>query len=335
MRGIALAAILLLQVLPVYAGDTEIRIALRAHSGIETSLTQWQPTANYLSKAIPGYQFIMVPFQLNTALDQAVSRGGFHFVLTNPSATVITSMRYRTIPVATLVNKRQGKGYTQFGSVVFTRADRKDIITFADLKDKVFMAVDNLGFGGWQVAWLELERNGIDPFVDFKEMRFAGGLQQKVVFAVRDGKVDAGSVRTDMLERMAEKNEIMLEDYRVLGLKHQQGFPFLLSSRLYPEWAMSKTNRVSDELGAKVLHALKTMPPEAEAAVTGKYIGWVNALDYSPVKELLRQLSVGPYQRTSDTLLTDALERYWLLVIVVLVVVILFTAGLVLLLQKK
>ena len=222
----------------------DIRIALRAHKGAQKGLEQWQATADYLSEKIPGYRFIMVPFENNSALNQAVSRGEFHFSLTNPAAAVEHKIRYGAQPIATLVNKRQGKGYSRFGSVIFTRADRKDINELKDLKGKIFIGVDELGFGGWRVAWQELLKNDINPYADFKEVRFAGGKQQKVVYAVRDGNVDAGSVRTDMLERLAASGTINLDDFKVIGNKKTEGFPFLHSTELYPEWLFSSVRKM-------------------------------------------------------------------------------------------
>ena len=64
----------------------EIKIGLRAHSGLEKTLHKWQPTADYLNQAIPEHHFSFVPFELNMALNQAVSRNEFDFILTN-SAT--------------------------------------------------------------------------------------------------------------------------------------------------------------------------------------------------------------------------------------------------------
>jgi len=324
-----------LQASVAMAGDTEIRIALRANKGIENGMAQWQATADYLTEAVPGYYFVLIPFKQNAELNQEVSQGNYHFVLTNPAASVEHSIRYNTQQLATLVNKRQGKGYMQFGSVIFTRADRKDISTLQDLKGKVFMGVDDIGFGGWRVAWLELIRHNIDPFKDFKEVRFAGGIQQKVVRAVLNGKVDAGSVRTDMLERMAGNNEIKLENVKVLGLKHQRDFPFLLSTQLYPEWALSRTTLTSKGLGIKVLQALQVITADSVAAKKGKYVGWIKSLDYSSVETLLKDLSVGPYQRTSSDLWIDALKKYWLFLLLFTVVVVIVTTGVNSLLRKK
>lgn len=299
-----------------------LRIALRAHSGEDQAYIKWSATADYLNKAIPGYRFELVPFVNNSALLQAVSQGGFDFVLTNPSAYVELEKRYGAKSLATLVNKRQGRGYMQFGSVIFTRADRQDINGLKDIKNKSFMAVDETGFGGWRIAWQELLRNGIDPLRDLSELRFAGGLQESVVFAVRDAKVDVGSVRTDMLERMAERRLIDLSGFKILGKKDQRDFPFLLSTGLFPEWSFAKTATTDNRLAVHVSQALRSIPSGSKAAMDGKYVGWVQSLDYTPVEDLMKELRVGPYHLTSHNLLTTIWVDYAFILVAVFIFII-------------
>ena len=273
----------------------EIKIALRAHEGFQRGLDLWQPTADYLTEQIPEHTFTMVPFDNISALNQAVSQKKFDFILTNPSSFIKHQNLYGAQALATLLNKRQGKGYSKFGSVIFTRADREDINEYKDLKGKSFIGVDELAFGGWRVAWEELLKNNINPYKDFSIMSFAGGIQQDVVFAVRDGLADAGVVRTDMLERMQITKKIKLENYKVIGQKKNSEFPFLHSTALYPEWAFATGRDVSDQLKTRVVSALFSIQRDSRAAISGRYIGWITPMDYSPVDELLKSLHVGPY----------------------------------------
>lgn len=305
----------------------EIQIALRANKGAQKGLEQWQATADYLTEKIPGYKFIMVPFENNSALNQAVSQGKFHLCLTNPASAVEHNIRYAAQPMATLVNKRQGKGYSRFGSVIFTRADRKDINELKDLKGKVFAGVDELGFGGWRVAWQEFLKNDINPYTDFKEVRFAGGKQQKVVYAVRDGNIDAGSVRTDMLERLATSGKIDLNDYKVIGSKQTEGFPFLHSTELYPEWMFSAVRALDNELKTQIIVALLSMKGTEEAAQKGKYVGWISPLDYTPVEKLLKDLKVGPYHVSKMGAVESLVSQYSLILGIVSFVIFGLTAA--------
>ena len=298
----------------VFAED--IRIALRANKGAEKGLKKWQATADYLSNKIPGYNFVMVPFENNSALNQAVSVGEFHFCITNPASAVEHKVRSGSQPLATLINKRQGKGYTQFGSVIFTRADRKDINELSDLKGKEFLGVDELGFGGWRVAWRELLENNINPFSDFKEIKFAGGKQQRVVYAVRDGKVDAGSVRTDMLERMSAAGKINLNEFKAIGKKETKGFPFLHSTPLYPEWLFSATRVMDDKFKTQVVAALFSISSDSLAAKNGKYIGWISPRDYTEVENLLKDLGVGPFSFSNIGKFKWIINHYWQYIII-------------------
>lgn len=266
---------------------------------------------------------MMVPFDNNSALNQAISRNKFQFCLTNPASSVENQIRYQTQPLATLINKRQGQGYAKFGSVIFTRADREDINELTDLKKKTFIGVDELGFGGWRVAWRELLRNKINPYVDFKELRFAGGVQQKVVYSVRDGSVDAGSIRTDMLERMSASGKINLADFKVIGNKKTEGFPFFHSTELYPEWLFSAVGKVDDKLKTQVVAALFSITAESLAARKGKYVGWISPLDYSSVDDLLQELNVGPYDVATLGSFEYVLTQYGIEMAIILIVIIL------------
>ncbi|MBL1276136.1 MAG: PhnD/SsuA/transferrin family substrate-binding protein [Ectothiorhodospiraceae bacterium] len=143
----------------------EFNIALRAYRGADIALKKWQPTADYLNKVIPGHHFSFIPFEINSQLNQAVSRGDFDFVLTNPAAHVEHNLRYGATPLVTLINRRNDGVFTQFGTVIFTLASRNDITSFHDLKGKKFMGADELGFGGWRMAWREMVDKGVDPNV--------------------------------------------------------------------------------------------------------------------------------------------------------------------------
>ena len=297
-----------------YVSAKEVKIALRASLGSQASLTQWQPTADYLSEKIPGYTFKMVPFEIDSLITQAVSRGQFDLVFTNSAAYVELNKQYGVSAIATLVNKGEGggKAYTKMGSVIFARADRSDINKFTDLKGKTFMAVDEMGFGGWIIAWRALLSHGVDPYKDFKRLSFAGGLQQSVVFAVRDGDVDGGCVRTDMLERMVNRGEIRMNEFKVLGPESSSEMDFVHDTRLYPEWPFAKMPQMSDELAQQVATALINMPADNAAALAGKYVGWIKPLDYQPVDELLQELGIGPYQSTEYiNNWKQLLEDYW------------------------
>jgi two-component system sensor histidine kinase TtrS len=244
-------------------------------------------------------------------MSEALSRGELDFILTNPGNYVELEAGYGITRIATLLNIRQGRPSKRFGAVIFTRADRDDIRKLEDLRGKTFGAVDEGAFGGFQMAWLELKDAGIDPFDDFRELRFSGFPQDDIVYDVRDRRVDAGTVRTDILEGLAAQGNIDLTDFRILDQRSGDDFPFLHSTRLYPEWAFAKARLTPDALASEVAIALLQMPDGHPASQAGDYAGWTVPLNYQPVHDLFRQLEIGPYARAAGFTLMDAVRRYW------------------------
>ncbi len=292
------------------AADREITVGVLAHRGVDTAIEMWSPTIAYLEEHISERKFRLMPLDLQQ-MSEALSRGELDFILTNPGNYVELEAGYGITRIATLKNSRHGRPSKTFGAVIFTRASHDDIHTLADLRGKTFDAVDEGAFGGFQMAWRELMDAGIDPFSDFSELRFSGFPQDKIVFDVRDGRFDAGTVRTDILEGLAGKGIVELADFRILNRQVSDDFPFLHSTRLYPEWAFAKGRHTPDALASEVTIALLQMPAGHPAARAGDYAGWTVPLSYQPVHDLFMQLGIGPYARPARFTLADAITRYW------------------------
>lgn len=321
---------LLFLVSPLVAADV-IKIGLRAHHGIEKSMAQWQLTADYLSEQIPEHQFIMTPLVGLTELMLETEKNQFDFVITNPSSFIEMELRFGASAILTLRNKRQGKPYTKFGAVIFTRKDRDDINTIEDIENKRIVAVSERAFGGWRVAWRELLKEGFDPYKKASHVSFSGGIQQDVVSIVGLGNADVGVVRTDMLERMATEKLIKLDDFKIINPRITKDFPFLHSTELYPEWPFVKMNKTPDDLSKKVAIALLNMQADHPAAVTGKYVGWTVPEEYQPVRNLMKQLRVGPYvdYHGDENELQHFLDQYLYYFLVVLLVLLTLAAFLI------
>lgn len=293
---------------PSHAYDRSVKIGVLALRGPTQAARMWSPMAVYLTSKLPGHVFTIVPLGFDDVY-AAVEREKVDFVLVNPGIYIELMDRYGVDRIATLRNRDRDRWYTEFGGVIFTRADRADIRTLNDLKGKSFMAVDETSFGGWWAAWRELRTAGIDPERDFRPLRY-GTTHDAVVYAVRDGLVDAGTVRTDTLERMAAEGRIELSDYHVLNRQHHEGFGFLSSTRLYPEWPIAKLRHTPEELSQRVAEALLQMPPDSEAARAAQSAGWAAPLDYQPVRDLLMELRAGPDTKDGMNALPALLQRH-------------------------
>lgn len=286
-----------------------IFIGVLAFRGMDKAYEMWQPTADYLTQTLPGYEFSIEPFSIDS-LTQAVKNHRLHFVLTNPAQYAELETQYGISRIATLRNRGHHGIYTVFSSVIFTRADNSKIQSLKDLKGKSFMAVHSNAFGGWWMAWEKLKTVGIDPYTDFKSLQFTGLPQDKVVLAVKEGKADAGTVRTNILETMAQEGTIRLDEFRVIAPQHNPEFPFLHSTRLFPEWPFATTKNTPTMLAQQVAIALLSMPEESPAALFANSAGWTIPLDYQPVHDLMKDLNVGPYEHQYEISLSYLITHF-------------------------
>lgn len=298
------------------ANKKEVTIGVLAVRGEENSRQMWELTAKYLESKLAGYRFTLKPLTLSQ-MNAAVQNEQLDFVLTNTGNYVYLEALYGITRVATLKNMRQGQAYTSFGGVIFVRADRDDIEDLDDLKGKSFAAVSKQAFGGFQMAWRELKQRDIDPFTDFASIEFLGFPQDNIVKSVRDQKVDAGTVRTDTLKRMSLNGDIELDEFKILNPQVEPDFPFLRSTRLYPEWPFSRTKKTDDNFASQVVIALLSLTRDHPASIAGLNAGWTVPLNYQDVHEMFKELKVEPYAKQEKVTLMQIINqyRYWLILI--------------------
>ncbi len=289
-----------------------VEIATVAIRGKEKCLSLWKPTADYLTRHIPGYEFVLKPY-LWDEIRQVVAQGKADFVLTNPGMYVEFEARHNIRRIATLKNLRMGKPYTEFGVVFFKRKDRTDIESVESIKGKRLASVEETAWGGWQMGWHRLLEMGIDPYKDLSGLVFTGS-HDKAVLAVRDREVDIGAVRTDTIERMAADGTVDTADFSPLFLNSTYGdkFPFWLSTPLYPEWPFATAPHTPMELNEKVAIALMGIPADSEAARAGQYVGWTVPSNYQPIHAVLRELKITPYEHYGEITLAQVIAKYWI-----------------------
>ena len=286
-----------------------IKIGVLSHRGDAKTLQMWTPTAQYLIGKLPQYDFEIIPLDFDE-IEPAIKNASVDFILVNSGIYVNLEAKYGVSRLATMINTGDDSPTEFFGGVIFTRDDRYDINSLKDLRGKSFMAVDETSLGGFQMAWRELNTLHIDPYRDFSALKF-GGIHDDVVMAVLEGKVDAGTVRTNILERMNNAGTIDIDDIKIINLQQHKHFFSLHSTRLYPEWPFSKLSDTSPELARQVAVALLQIPPNDPALSAGKYAGWSIPLDYHQVHGLFKELSLPPYASLEKLTTIEALKRYW------------------------
>jgi len=270
---------------------------------------RWQPLADYLSRSLDGYTIKLLPLD-QQELQQALDQNQLDLVFSNASHLVqLRHQNALTGALATLVDIQQGLPVSSLGGVIFTRSDRSDLQDLRDLKGKRVAAFSASGsLGSYPAPIYELRKAGVRP--DQLKMLFTGVPQDLVVQAVLEGKADAGFVRTGLLERMAARSDLDLTRVKVINRQQLSGFPFLLSTQLYPEWSFVALPQLPHDVGRRVAAALLTLESDSPTARAAKIYGFTIPADYLPVEELLRQLRLPPFDDLPAFTLTDVWQRY-------------------------
>ncbi len=262
------------------------RIGVLAYRGTRHALDSWQPLADYLSAAIPDRRFELVPVTLVSAPER-IAAGEIDYLITNPGHYVTLDDTFGLSVLATRVrHEKDGTELTRFGTVIFARAD-SGITTVGDLRGRSLAAVSPDAFGGFQMAWRELTLNGVDPFADLGELRFMGFPQDAIVQAVRAGEVDAGVVRSGLLERLAAEGRIDIDEFTILLGNTQPGFPWRVSGHLYAEWPFTALQKADRRLNERIVTALlATRDPEVMRR-HGLNDSWTAPLSYAGARKLV------------------------------------------------
>lgn len=290
---LAILAVTLFFLVCIGQANAEVKIGVLAKNGATKAMKKWGAMGEYLTSKI-GEPVTIVPLAFQE-VNPAIASGSVDFFLVNSSMFMTAKVKYGAVPVVTMINSRQGSALSSFGGVIFTGSDNNRVNSLSDLKGKKFGGVKRSSFGGWQMAQKEFAEAGIDIYPFVSVLRFFDE-HDNVVKAVLAKQVDAGTVRTDTLERMTANGAISMSDIKIIAQKNPKGFPFVVSTALYPEWPLAKTSNTKSQLAQRVAAALKSLSADNKAAKNAKIIGWSDPLDYSVVENLQRDLKVGGFK---------------------------------------
>ena len=280
-----------------------VRIGVLAFLGSEVALSVWSPMVAHLEAALPERRFTLAYYDI-AGLREAVRQQEVDFVITNSGQYVALEAEFGVSRIATLDSPGVPSPSQAIGSAVIARADRRDLNVLSDLKGKRVAAVSEDAFGGFQVAWREFRRQGVEP-EDFARLDFLGFPMPRIVTAVARGQADAGIVRACLLEELARSGAVRLADFKVLSPRRVEGFACGLSSELYPDWPIATLRHTDLRLAKALATALLSM----SASPAG--YAWTVPADYQTVHELFRDLHVGPYAYLRETTLQALARRYW------------------------
>lgn len=260
------------------------------------------------------HQLPDVPLQLRVyfydELNAAVNNQEVDFVLTQPANYVLLTYRNQlSSPLASLINLEGSFATDKFGGVIFTRANNHQINDIQQLKGKVIATSDIQSLGSYQMQAFELLEHGINLTKDAKLLE-TGQPQTLAVEAVLSGKADVGFVRTGVLEHMAQQGKLEWHRIKLVSAQKFADFPFLTSTRLYPEWPVAAMPHVDRQVTAQVASALLAIPHHSPLTQSMAIAGFTIPGDYRTVDNLMRQLRIEPFNESPMVTLRD-IYHHW------------------------
>lgn len=286
---------------------------------------RFAPLADALSAVLHGARVEVVVLD-QAALERQISAGRIDFLLTNPSHYLLLMHRgYFSAPLATLVNREGDVAVSKLGGVILVAPQREVIRSLADLRGRRIAIPGKKFLGGYQTQAYELLQAGIDLPND-ADLLVVGG-HDKVIDALLTGQADAGFVRTGLLEALAREGRTDIERLRVLNRQQHEHFPFVTSTRLYPEWAFAAMPQVPETTLKRIVRALLMLEADHPAMQAAGIAGFTVPANYAPVEQLARALRLPPFEQ-ADFAWNDVWRRYqeWIAVVIGLTLLVVLLA---------
>lgn len=305
--------------------EATLTLGIFAYRPKEVLLERYQPLADHLTEQLKTHR-VVLRVLTQAEMEQAVEREELDFVFTNPSHYVLLRNQGKfTGVLATLVSLESGKAVDTLGGVIITNHARNDISSLEDLKHRNVGIPGSKFLGGYQTQAYELLRANIVMNEDVHTTIL--GSHDNVVEAVLSGKVDAGFIRTGVIEELIKTNKLQPNSLRIINEKHHKNFPFLVSTRLYPEWAFVATPKLEAGIIRKVVASLLVLDEAHPVSQRARIGGFAPPGDYQEVDALSRTLRLAPYDNLPSFSLHEIWKRWqvwWISLILLATSVLLF-----------
>ena len=271
-------------------------------------IERYQPLADYLSEKLGGTPVELAVLE-QAELDEAVAAHRVDLVMTNPSHYLeLRSHNSLSSALATLVSSEAGQAVSSLGGCIIVRAGRGDITGLRDLRGRRVAISGPRFLGGYQAQAFELMQVGVR--VPDQLDLIVVGRHDAVVEAVLEGRADAGFIRTGIIESLVAEGRLDASQLVVLNPQALAGYPFAVSTRLYPEWPFVALPHVDRPTVRRISAALLGLEPSHPAARAAGIAGFSPPLDYMPVETMARTLRLPPFDHAPPFSWRDVWSRY-------------------------
>ncbi|SDM73301.1 PAS domain S-box-containing protein [Geoalkalibacter ferrihydriticus] len=307
-RTLLALALLLVPAAPAWS-EQSLTLGVLAFRATEQSVSRWQPLADYLHEQLPGVRVRLKAFDYQ-GLDEAVERQQIDLVFTNPGHYVLIAHRTGlSAPLVGQINLVEGAPVKGFAGVILVRAEDEGLRSPTDLQGKHIAIPSKSSLGGYQMQAHSLVQAGL---------RMPGAVKiletdmphDRAVEALLEKRADAAFVRSGLYEALLREGRVKPGTLRVLNQQDLPNFPHKASTALCPEWPIAALPHVDDTLAARVAAALLSLPHGGETALALGIHGFTVPYNYEPVRALLENLRLPPFDAAPQFTWSDIWARY-------------------------
>ncbi|WP_320056340.1 diguanylate cyclase domain-containing protein [Desulfuromonas thiophila] len=294
----------------VTAADETLTLGFFAYRPKELLQQRWQPLIDHLSAQLPGKRLELRLLD-QAQMQQALTDGELDFVFTNPSHYIrLRAQTELTGAIATQVSLENALPTAVLAGVVVRQKARTDLRRLEDLRGQRVACAGKQYLGGYTAQAAALLERGV-PLRSLKLIE-TGQPHDRVVRAVLQGEVDAGFIRTGLLESLVrEGRQAEVEALEVIELQNHRHFPFVASTPLYPEWPWVALPHVDGETCRRLSSLLLGLEPDHPAVRAAGIHGFAVPADYSRVEAAMQALRLPPFDRSPAFTWADIWRRYW------------------------
>ncbi|WP_456413631.1 PAS domain S-box protein [Thiolapillus sp.] len=287
----------------------ELTLGVFSYFSPAEASTRYQPLADYLNSRQADMRIKLKVMNLHE-IDDALASRDLDFIITNPGHYILLRERYNLKGALATIVRRTGEGQStqQTGGVIFTRRNRADISRLEDLEGKWIAVAGTKHLSGYEAQAYELLQAGI--LLPQDAHLIETGNYDAVIDAVVSENVDAGFVPAGVLEDAWMSGEHSLDIVKTINTSKPPGFPYMVSTRLYPQWPVFALPHVEQEFVDAFLAGLATLKPSHPAAQAAKIAGFAPPADYHSVENIIQALELPPYDVAPTITLPDIWEQH-------------------------
>jgi len=299
--------------LPVWATET-LTWGVFAYRPKEILQQRYQPLADYLSEHLQNTRIELRVLDMDE-IDEQMAHKQLDFLFTTPGHYTLLRLQNRlTGALATLISQESGHATSSLGGVIIARNDNVGINTLADLKGRKIAIPGTKFLGGYQTQAFELLKNGI--YVQKDALIEEVGTHDNVVANILAGRAEVGFIRTGLIEELTAEGKLDPALLRVINPLQFPAFPYITSTRLYPEWAFVALPHVDSRQIRKVAAALLALDEDHPVVRAASIGGFAPPADYLPVETITRELHLPPFDQEPEITWQAIWQQYRALILI-------------------